>query len=270
MVSEFLDSAIILKVGRFRDADVWTRLYLSGRGALTAFAFGGARSRKRFGGCLDGLNHVRVKVKADRLNRYLNLEEATLVHGFPTLRTRSDRLGRAVNCVKFFEAAFLATQTPESAAAALRARAPDSREAFDLLLGVLQFLDQAADDRDVELAPSYFRYRTACAQGHEPALSACGLCGADMSGTGHIAFDIAEGRALCARCERLSSGREREILCRESVSALEAVSAAAPGAAGSWPVRLSTGAKARTCRFVDGFTRRHMGVEWANGTYRRD
>ena len=45
---ENTEEALILTVGRFREADMWVRLFSPGRGAFTAFAFGGSRSKRRF------------------------------------------------------------------------------------------------------------------------------------------------------------------------------------------------------------------------------
>ena len=50
---EWSDTALVLGVGRFRESDLWLRMLTRRHGIVSAFAFGGSRSRKRFCGCLD-------------------------------------------------------------------------------------------------------------------------------------------------------------------------------------------------------------------------
>lgn len=57
---EWTDTALVLHVGRFREADLWVRLLAPGQGLVTAFAFGGSKSRRRFTGCLDVFNLIRT------------------------------------------------------------------------------------------------------------------------------------------------------------------------------------------------------------------
>ena len=53
---EWSDTALVLGVGRFRESDLWLRMLTRRHGIVSAFAFGGSRSRKRFCGCLDLFN----------------------------------------------------------------------------------------------------------------------------------------------------------------------------------------------------------------------
>ena len=41
---EWTDTALVLHVGRFREADLWVRLLAPGQGLVTAFAFGGSNA----------------------------------------------------------------------------------------------------------------------------------------------------------------------------------------------------------------------------------
>ncbi|MBO6002974.1 MAG: recombination protein O N-terminal domain-containing protein, partial [Mailhella sp.] len=78
---QWSDEALVLRVGKFREADIWVRFVSRRHGMLTAFAFGGSRSRRRFTGCLDAFNRIRVSVAASRDGRFLNMQEATLLEG---------------------------------------------------------------------------------------------------------------------------------------------------------------------------------------------
>ena len=86
---EFSEQALVLKVGRFRGIDAWVRLVSPVRGVYTAFAFGGLKSRRRFLGCLDPLNHVRFKVRRSGHGGYHCLTEARLLDA--PMRLRGDQ-----------------------------------------------------------------------------------------------------------------------------------------------------------------------------------
>lgn len=78
---EWADQAVVLRIGHFRESDLWLKLLCRGRGLLTLFAFGGSRSRRRFCGCLDVLNTLQCRVKTSGRENFLNLEEAVLLSG---------------------------------------------------------------------------------------------------------------------------------------------------------------------------------------------
>lgn len=83
---------------------MWVRLLTRRHGVVRAFAFGGSRSRRRFSGCLDVMNFLRVRAVTSGNGRFLNLEEGVLVEGPQRLRSDLTRLGMAMNCVRFLEA----------------------------------------------------------------------------------------------------------------------------------------------------------------------
>ena len=83
---QWTDDALVLRIGKFREADLWVRILAREKGLVTAFAFGGSRSRRRFTGCLDVFNRIRVSAAYSRDGRFLNLQEATLLAGPERLR----------------------------------------------------------------------------------------------------------------------------------------------------------------------------------------
>jgi len=85
---EFSEKVLVLRVGTFREADCWVRFFSPTHGLLTAFAFGGRRSRKRFCGCLDQLSLVHFRVSQGR-QEYLCLQEGTLINGFELIEGSS-------------------------------------------------------------------------------------------------------------------------------------------------------------------------------------
>ena len=94
---EWADQAVVLRIGHFRESDLWLKLLCRGRGLLTLFAFGGSRSRRRFCGCLDVLNTLQCRVKTSGRENFLNLEEAVLLSGPQCLRGNWQRMGLAAN-----------------------------------------------------------------------------------------------------------------------------------------------------------------------------
>ena len=137
---EWTDTALVLHVGRFREADLWVRLLALEQGLVTAFAFGGSRSRRRFTGCLDVFNVIRARVTASRDGQFLNMQESTLLEGPERLRRDWRRQGMAANCVRFMEA----LGVPPDA----------SPFSFSLLRELLGLLEN--EERPPELAPLFF------------------------------------------------------------------------------------------------------------------
>jgi DNA repair protein RecO (recombination protein O) len=246
---EFNEQVLILKVGRFKETDCWVRLITPTKGVMTAFAFGGSRSRRRFLGCLDTLNHVLFRIKSSRAGRYLILEEGTLLNGFPELRKDPQRLGMAVNCLKFAEMVHPAGQGACSG--------------FSLLLDVLTMLE-GGQDAD-PLLPLLFRAKVTCDQGYSPIVEQCAACGLELAGMTAPAFSIDGGRVYCQNC-RLP----REKCLRVHPEALHALSALKRETAlDRLPSTLSRRGRQDFFSLVDAFVQFHLGLFWDRGRFRR-
>jgi DNA repair protein RecO (recombination protein O) len=196
---EFSEQVLIVRTGRFREADLWVRFLSPTRGLLTAFAFGGCRSRKRFCGCLDLFNRALLRVKSTRGGQYLSIQEGTLLRGPDRLRRDWPRFGAAVNCLKFLEALGCG---PEGAAAT-----------HQLVEDVLDLLEGGGPVPD--MLPVLFRLRLAAEQGYAPRMESCATCGADLTHAPGAAFLVQEGAAQCDACAPLPGPRvrvEREAL----------------------------------------------------------
>ena len=165
---QWTDEAIVLRIGKFRETDLWVRFLSRERGVVTAFAFGGSRSRRRFTGCLDVFNVLSVSVASSRDGRFLNMKEATLLGGPERLRRDWQRQGMAANCVRFLEAMDV---PPDNAGAA-----------FGLMRGTMHLLEQEGAAL-MPLTPMLFRFRLAADQGYVPDLAACARCGRPLGGT---------------------------------------------------------------------------------------
>lgn len=245
---EFSERALVLKVGRFREQDLWVRLFSPTRGTYTAFAFGGCRSRRRFCGCLDALNQVRFQVRSDRRGAYLYLLEGALEEAYPRLRQDRERLGQAVNCLKFFEAVHLG---PEGAA-----------EGYGLISECLAALDRA--EAVSGLFPVLFRAKVAFGQGYAPALTACSHCGKGIHSVSSLRFEVERGRVACAECAGQGAGIS---LGREALDLLEQVRASGPW---DWRDARPEPAIRRQCyAVVDQYVRFHLGLAWAGGSFKK-
>jgi DNA repair protein RecO (recombination protein O) len=247
---EWTDKALVLHVGRFRESDMWVRLLTRRQGVLTAFAFGGSRSRRRFCGCLDIGNSILCRVKRTRSGAYLALQEASLLQGPRRLRTDVRRLGLAVNCLRFLE--FLDIQSEES------------HRAFALAEDVLRLLE-------AELAPPpllalLFRLRIASDQGFAPFLHACARCGRQASPDEDAwQFLLDQGGLRCADCRH--TGRYALELTFASLAFLRTVQNSAPPL---WDASSLHPEERRQCgRVVDAFVQYHLGIAWEEGRFRR-
>ncbi len=262
---EFTEKALVLKMGRFRETDIWLRLFFAGRGMVTAFAFGGSRSTKRFCGCLDQLVLGTFRVASNRNGTYKILEEGTLLHAFPGLRSDPRKLGLVAHCLKFVEAVQLGPQ--------------GARPVFDLLLETLGTLE--LNEVGAELLPLLFKAKLTFEQGLKPDLILCVRCGRpawDHAGTDHapvqyspdrapvssaLGFSVERGGLVCVSC----GDPQAEPLSVGAVRTLEWIGASRPA---DWPrLSLEPEMRRQLGRVVDRFVAYHLGLRWEHGMYRK-
>ncbi len=257
---EFTEKALVLRVGRFRENDVWLKLFCVGRGVITAFAFGGSRSRRRFSGCLDQLVLASFRVETSRRGAYNVLQEGVLLHGFPGLRGDTRKLGLVAHCLKFVEAVQLG---PDGA-----------RTVFDLLLETLATLETGVVG--AEMLPLLFKAKLTFEQGLAPDLALCVRCGrpacehegvdrddVERNDRHRLAFSIERGGLVCGLCD----DAQAEPLCIGSVRVLEWIGQSRPA---DWPkLSLEPEMRRELGRVVDRFVAWHLGLRWENGTYRK-
>jgi len=251
-MAEWKDRAVILRIGHFREADLWNKALLAGHGLCTLFAFGGAKSRRRFCGCLDVLNSVSCAVRVSRNGEFLNLEEAELLEAPRNLRVDWRAMGMAANCMLFVEALGIG---PDSSA-----------ECFALVEDIRRVFEQSG--ALYPILPMFFRLRIAAALGFAPDFSSCFRCGGAIN---ENAFFLAnEGRLLCSACagERFLARTacvQRLDAC--SLDLLKHVQTEMPTA---WRTDTFGHLDLRRCaRAIDGFVQFHIGLEWNSGYFHR-
>jgi len=250
---EFTDRVLILRVGRFRETDLWVRFLSSKRGLMSAFAFGGSRSRRRFSGCLDLFNEVFFSIKVTRNGMYNALQEGVLMRAPRVLRDDWRRLGMAVNCVKFLESFGIA---PDGAA-----------KAHTLLTETLELFELEQPPANY---PLLFRARMAFDQGYAMNLVRCSHCGLVLAESSRVAFHIREGSFFCASCQERERAGKFLPVCHETLDALAHVQEYSP-------LRWTDGVMAtlspvgqRDCaRVVDAFIEHHVGLRWHNNRFIR-
>ncbi len=243
------EQALVLRVGTFREIDCWVRFFSPVRGIETAFAFGGRRSRRRFPGCLDALSHLRIDLERPRSGRYLTLCQGTLLHRFSGLHQHVQRLGMAVNCIKFLEAAHNGSGQAESI--------------FDLTLHALHVLSVTSDVPAT--FPLVFRVKLTCMYGYEPVLDVCGNCGEKLSDLHKGSFSWAGGRALCPRCRNRDQGSA--LIHDLDLARLGQILQGSPEdwICSAWP---RSGEK-KLWQALDSFVQFHTGLQWEKGRFRR-
>ena len=247
---EWSDSALVLNIGKFREADIWLHLLTRRHGLIHAFAFGGSHSRRRFPGCLDLLNRLIVHIDTGRTGRFPNLKEAVFITGPRRLRNDGDRLGTAINCVRFLEAL---------------AGPPDEEgRLFDLTGSILALLEQSAEMP--EMFPLWFRFRLAFEQGFAPDFLRCSQCGRELTKDLRGAlWRVSEGSVRCALCSSNGDTAQSIHLEPGMVAALIAFQHDSPG---MWRVEgLPTEERQELIRIVDEFIEYHLGLRWERGRF---
>ncbi|MFP4083626.1 MAG: DNA repair protein RecO [Desulfonatronovibrio sp.] len=182
----FSETVLVVRTGRFKEYDLWVRFLSPSKGILTGFAFGGCRSRKRFSGCLDVLNLVLFKISSGKRNRYLVLEEGSLINGYPSLKNDSSRLGMAVNSLRFAQKL-----------------CPEGDDCSGIYALMLDYLEAMENNYHVpSFFPLLFRARAVFSHGFQPALNICCRCGRTLHDMVRPGFLFAEGKIVCGMCRQ--------------------------------------------------------------------
>ncbi len=176
----YRETGVVLRTMRLGEADRIVTLLTPGRGKVRAVAKGVRKTKSRFGGRLEPLNHVALLLYEGR-----ELDVVTQVdtlEQFRAVREDLDRLAKATSLLE------CADQVCQEHQAAPRLHA--------MLLRALRAL--AAADSPL-LAPAFF-LKVLSLEGFHPLLDACSGCESEPPAVDLVAFDVAQGGALCRGC----------------------------------------------------------------------
>jgi DNA repair protein RecO (recombination protein O) len=175
----YRDTGIVLRTMRLGEADRIVTFLTAGRGKVRAVAKGVRKTKSRFGGRLEPMNHVALLLYEGRELDVVT--QADTIEQFRSIREDLDRVGKAT---ALLEAADQLAQERHEAA-----------RLHAMLLGALRALSA----RDAPLLVPAFFLKLLSLEGFHPLLDACAGCGADAP-YDLVAFDVGEGGALCRLC----------------------------------------------------------------------
>lgn len=247
---EQTEKALVLRVGRFRETDMWVAYLSPSQGVTRAFAFGASRSRRRFVGCLDPLNLVLFTLEpSTRPNQGHKLSEGSLIHGFPGLRRDRLVLASAGHCLKFVEAVQIGPQ--------------GARKSFDLTLATLYGLEEGSVPPAA--APLFFKTRSVWDHGYAPELQECAGCGLPLAEIREPWFLVDKGRVACAGC-RPAEGP----MLRTSAGALKTLDWIGQAEPQDWRRLGLEPVVHRQCgEVLDAYVAWHLGLVWEEGRFRK-
>ena len=168
---------------------------------------------------------------------------------FSALHKLSSRLGMAVNCAKFVEAAHVGAE--------------GSERVYDLLLRVLTLLN--ADDSVPENLPLYFRGRLTAEYGYRPEFGRCTSCGTAAAESDRVAFSLSRGAFTCAACGFLP---DADVLPGAALSHLDRLLKEDPAEWGP-AVQSEERTVRQACLILERFVEYHMDLVWDAGRFRR-
>ena len=221
MPGTYRDVGIALRTVKLGEADRIVTFVTSGHGKVRAVAKGVRKTKSRFGARVEPPTHVALQLWEGRELDVVTGAEA-LDH-FKAVRTDLDRLTRA-------------TALLEAVDAVVQEREEDPR-VYAMLLGALRVLSA----QEAPLLVPAFYWKLLAQQGVGPMVDVCVHCGEPAE---LVAFDVAEGGALCRACRsgvRISA-EALALLQRILGNDLHAVLDEDPSAAGYEVEHLATAA----------------------------
>lgn len=176
-MSLYREPGVVLRTMRLGEADRIITLLTPGRGKVRAVAKGVRKTRSRFGGRLEPMNHLSLLLYEGRELDIVT--QADTLEQFRAVREDLDRLAKAASLLE------AADQLAQERHAAPRL--------YQMLLGALRTLSGADSPL---LVPAFF-LKLLSLEGVHPLLDSCASC---PSSSPLVAFDVAEGGVLCRAC----------------------------------------------------------------------
>jgi DNA repair protein RecO (recombination protein O) len=181
-VSLYRDLGVVLRTHKLGEADRIIVLLTAEHGKVRAVAKGIRKTKSRFGGRLEPLNHVNLLLYRGR-----ELDIVSQAETMESCRALLDDLDRLTQGLALLEA--VDRLTPD------REPVP---HLYRMLVGALRTL---AVRPSPLVVPAFF-WKVLAAEGLRPELDSCVRCGA---GEPLVAFDLDEGGVLCRACRQGSA-----------------------------------------------------------------
>jgi DNA repair protein RecO (recombination protein O) len=174
---------VVLRDLRLGESDRIVNIVTLGHGKVRAVVKGVRKTKSRFGSRLEPLSHVSLLMYEGR-----ELDVVTQAETLDHFRTVREDLSRMTSAMAMLEAVDQVSQEREA-----------NPRLYQMLVGALRAL--AAREAPL-LVPAFF-WKLLSLEGAHPVLEHCASCGrAAAGGTDLVAFDLAEGGALCRSCRR--------------------------------------------------------------------
>lgn len=236
--------AILLRRVEFGDYDLILTFLTRESGKIAAIAKSAKKSAKRFAGLLELFSVLNIVCSAGRRSSLPVLQEASLITLYPQIRTDMLKTAHAS-----YWAELIDRWTEE---------AQPQADLFDLLRHVYEQLNSGrASPAELSIL---FQIRLLALTGHQPNLSRCGVCRAELDQTPGRGFqvDLPQGGVICTRCSPAASGG-RITLSKGTIKQLMWVARARLPKAGR--IRFSGQALSESQRFLEAFLPYHLGQE---------
>jgi DNA repair protein RecO (recombination protein O) len=178
-MSLYRDRAVVVRTHKLGEADRIVVLLTADHGKVRAVAKGVRKTKSRFGGRLEPLNHVNLLLYQGR-----ELDIVSQVDTVDPTRALMADLDRLTQGLALLEA--VDRLTPD------REPVP---HLYRMLVGALRTLSS----RPTELVVPAFFWKVLAAEGVQPELDHCVRCGALEP---LVAFDMDEGGVLCRTCRQ--------------------------------------------------------------------
>jgi len=176
----YRDQGVVLRTIKLGEADRIVTFATQSHGKVRAVAKGVRKTKSRFGGRLEPITHLALQFYEGRELDVVT--QAETIDHFRAVREDLDRVAKATSML-------------EAVDQVLQEREPNAR-VYQMLVGALRAL--AAGNAPL-IVPAFF-WKLLSLEGAHPVLDGCASCGADDVDL--VAFDLAEGGALCRDCRR--------------------------------------------------------------------
>jgi DNA repair protein RecO (recombination protein O) len=181
-MSLYRDRGVVLRTYKLGEADRIVVFLTSGHGKVRAVAKGVRRTKSRLGGRLEPLSNVELLLYEGRELDIVS--QAEMIEPWRPLR---EDLGLLAQGMAMAEATEQVAQEREP-----------SEPLYRMLVRALRTLSTGSGP----LVVAAFYWKLLALDGAGPVLTSCASCGSGPPASPLVAFDIAEGGALCRVCRR--------------------------------------------------------------------